>query len=114
MADSDVQAREQAPRTDTPNRPAAGSNVPPWEFERHLESQHNMLVDAEQGWPTVVKRYRLFRPMEGKRAEKTLLVYEGTGPAALAYFFAYVHPNARASTPVRTTYAKPSTYARRT
>ena len=108
MADMNTQPRgPQAPREDAPGQRPANSNVPPWEYERHLESQHNMLVDAEQGWPTAVKRFRLFRPMEGKRAERTLVVHEGTAQAALSRFFQYVHPVAQTNAP------RPNTYARR-
>ncbi|MHB1005575.1 MAG: hypothetical protein ACYC3S_07990 [Chloroflexota bacterium] len=109
MADTNTQPRGLTPREDAPGQPAAGGNVPPWEYERHLESQHNLLVDAEKGWPTAVKRYRLFRPLEGKRAERTLLVFEGTGPAALSHFFRYIHPAAQ----TQTSAFRPNTYARR-
>ena len=68
----------------------------PLDYERHLEAEHNLLVDSQQGWPTEVRRYRLFHPMQGQRREKTLVAFVGTRPAALSYFFRYIHPTTRA------------------
>lgn len=114
MSEMNTQPRGSAPREDGPGQTAPrATNVPPWEYERHLESQHNLLVDAEKGWPTAVKRYRLYRPMEGKHAERTLLTYEGTGPTALSHFYDYIHPTAQTNGPRPATYARPPMNTRR-
>jgi hypothetical protein len=107
FAPPEAGAAQQAPKTE----------VLPWDYQRHLEAEHHMSVDAEQGWPTTVKRYRLFRPMEGKRPERTLLAFCGTGPEALAHFYQYVHPSSKSNGNGNgngRTYARPSSnYARR-
>ena len=109
MVETNNQRRGFAPPAASAVQQVAKAEVPPWDYQRHLETEHHMLVDAEKGWPTAVKRYRLFRPMEGKRPERTLLVYAGTGPAALAHFFQYTHPSGNGKTN-----ARPSpTFARR-
>lgn len=96
MTDRNRPAQSQSSsRTRDEGRPASIDATQPWDYERHLEAEHNLLVDAEAGWPTAVKHFRLFRPMQGKTAEKTLVTFTGTGPAALAHFYRYIHPTAR-------------------
>lgn len=95
------------PRQDPPfpareeSRPAPRETTQPWDYQRHLEAQHNLRVDSQAGWPTLVSRYRLFRPLEGKKREKTLVAFTGTEPAALEHFFRYIHPAPKARTAVR-------------
>lgn len=82
---------QQAPRETTQ----------PWDYQRHLEAEHNLRVDSQEGWPTAVRRFRLFRPLEGKKAEKTLVSFTGREPEALDHFFHYIHPTPRVSQIVR-------------
>jgi hypothetical protein len=85
------------------SRPAPRDNTQPWDYERHLDAEHNLLVESQAGWPTTISRYRLYRPMQGKQAEKTLVAFVGNGPAALDHFFRYIHPTARVTTSARPT-----------
>ena len=82
-----------APQERSDNQQARRGSAQPWDYERHLEAEHNLLVGVEEGWPTGVKRYRLYRPMQGKTPERTLLTFIGTGPLALSRFFDYIHPS---------------------
>jgi hypothetical protein len=95
------------PQSNTPvqgrddSRPTPRDNTQPWDYERHLEAEHNLLVDSQSGWPSAVSHYRLYRPMQGKQAEQTLVAFVGTGPAALAYFYRYIHPTTKAAVSAR-------------
>ncbi len=97
MADTSNERRGLAPSEGHQGQPAQRGASQPWEYQRHLEAEHHLLVDTEVGWPTEVKRYRLYRPQEKARREQTLLTFEGTGPEAMARFFDYIHPSGRAA-----------------
>jgi hypothetical protein len=92
MVAGDSPRRGPAPREANEEQQVNRHAAQPWEYERHLQAEHNLLVEAEKGWPTTVKRYRLFRPSEKNRRERTLLAVTGTGPEALAKFYRYIHP----------------------
>jgi hypothetical protein len=96
MTDVSNQRRGPTPSEGNQGQAARTGTPQPWEYERHLEAEHHLLVAAEAGWPTEVKRYRLFRPQEKNRPEQTLLVFDGTSPEAMARFFTYIHPTGQA------------------
>lgn len=75
-----------------PEGERAHGDLPPHEYEQHLERDHNLRVVAEPGWPTEVKRFRLVKPEKSGKPEGSLEDFVGTKPQAIAHFYHHLHP----------------------
>lgn len=90
--------RPPAPEAPAPRRPVAGPGrreVAPIGYQAHLESEHNLRITPEPGWPTEYKRFFLSRVSDG--TEKRIATTKGTRPEAVAHFYFLLHPEQRPS-----------------
>lgn len=82
-------ADSQAP---SENRQLPRETTQPYDYRRHIEGEHHLLVDFQKGAPTAIKRFRLFRASQNGKGEKNLVVFTGDEPAAMDFFFRFLHP----------------------